>query len=62
MTDPPRHPDPKPHTTPRWVKVFGVIAVVVILLFVILHISVGPRRHGSHTPPSGGTERGAQRP
>lgn len=34
--------------TPRWVKVFGIIAIVVILLFVILLViggSHGPRRH-----------------
>ena len=28
--------------TPRWVKVFGVIALVVVLLFVILLLTVGP--------------------
>jgi hypothetical protein len=29
---------------PRWVKVFGFIAVVVVLLFVVLHLS----GHGMH--------------
>jgi hypothetical protein len=28
-----------PTTTPRWVKVFGIIVVVLILLFVILHLT-----------------------
>ncbi|PZS36628.1 MAG: hypothetical protein DLM58_01400 [Pseudonocardiales bacterium] len=25
--------------TPRWVKVFGIIAVLLVLLFVILHLT-----------------------
>jgi hypothetical protein len=45
--------DPSPYTdfntdtgeetpaTPRWVKVFGIIAIVVALLFVMLHIGGG---------------------
>ena len=24
---------------PRWVKVFGIIAIVLILLFIILHLT-----------------------
>jgi hypothetical protein len=49
---------------PRWVKVFGVIALVVVLLFVALMFfgdgRHGPRRHlpsgdtGVQTPPQGG--------
>jgi hypothetical protein len=31
----------------RWVKVFGIIALVVILLFVILLLTHGPHRPGS---------------
>lgn len=34
--------------TPRWVKVFGIIAIVLVLLFVTLLLSGrghGPRRH-----------------
>lgn len=36
--------------TPHWVKVFGIIALVLILLFAVLHFSGG---HGpsSHIPP-----------
>jgi hypothetical protein len=33
-------PDPgAPPSTPRWVKVFGIIFIVLVLLFVILHLS-----------------------
>ena len=32
--------------TPLWVKVFGVIAIVVLVAFVILHlVGGGPGRH-----------------
>ena len=38
--------------TPRWVKVFGIIVIVLVLLFGILHLTGnslgGP---GGHTPP-----------
>lgn len=34
--------------TPRWVKVFGTIALVVVLLFVILLFTRGPG--GGHGP------------
>jgi hypothetical protein len=41
-----------PPSTPRWVKVFGIIAIVLVLLFGILHHTGhslgGP---GGHTPP-----------
>lgn len=68
MADPPPWPDTKPHigddtTTPRWVKVFGIIVGVVILLFVILLVTRGPGDHGpgrhisgGDTPPSSVTE------
>jgi ABC-type transporter Mla subunit MlaD len=54
-------------STPRWVKVFGIIALVVVLLFVILLLTGGhgPSRHTesgdavSHTA-SGVTEHGLQ--
>ncbi|MCA1853166.1 MAG: hypothetical protein LC647_12435 [Beggiatoa sp.] len=56
MADPPRYPDSDSDTgddtrvrpdrgsttsTPRWVKVFGIIALVVVLLFVILMLGGG---------------------
>jgi len=34
--------------TPRWVYVFGIIAIVLVLLFVILHLTGGGL--GGHTP------------
>lgn len=45
---------------PRWVKVFGAIAIVVIALFVILLIAGGgghgPGRHlPANDPPAGST-------
>lgn len=38
-----------PPSTPRWVKVFGIIAIVLVLLFVILHLAGGG--FGGHTAP-----------
>ncbi|MBA3498668.1 MAG: hypothetical protein M3Q93_13310 [Gemmatimonadota bacterium] len=35
-------------STPRWVWVFGVIAIVLVLLFVIQHLAGGGL--GGHTP------------
>ena len=58
------HPDPDSNGdsgTPRWVYVFGTIAIIVALLFVIL-LLVGGGRHGPGrqsggdsglTPPTG---------
>lgn len=54
--------DPSPYSTPRWVKVFGIIALGLILLIVIMMFTGvggehGPGRHipsgdaGSPTPP-----------
>lgn len=34
--------------TPRWVYVFGTVAIVLVLLFVILHLAGGGL--GGHTP------------
>jgi hypothetical protein len=45
---------------PRWVKVFGVIALVLVLLFVILRLT--GRGLGGHTPHSNATEHGKQQP
>ena len=54
-------------SAPRWVKVFGIIIVALLLLLVILHLigrsllghSVGG--HGDHEP-SSATERGPKQP
>ena len=67
MADTPRSPDTEPHATPRWVKVSGIIALVVILLVVILLVTGGPGGHGpsrhtgglgGHTPPASVTAHG----
>lgn len=36
-----------PPSTPRWVKVFGIIALILVLLFVVLHLT--GRGFGGHT-------------
>ncbi len=61
MADPDRSSDSKPPTTPRWVKVAGIIAAVVVVAVVILALiggGHGPARHlpgdgdpTGHTPP-----------
>jgi hypothetical protein len=36
--------------TPRWVKVFGIVAIVVFLLFIALHLDGGgPGLHMLHS-------------
>jgi hypothetical protein len=49
MAHPPPYPDRGPTTsTPRWVSVVGIIiAIGLVLLFVVLHLtgSVGPGGH-----------------
>jgi hypothetical protein len=55
MADSPPYPG-----TPRWVKVFGIIALVVVLLFVILMFTRGPGgRHGPGRHSPGGDAPGA---
>lgn len=47
MTASPRKPDSK--AMPRWVKVFGIIGIGLVLLFVILHLTgLSPGGHMSH--------------
>jgi hypothetical protein len=48
-----------PPGTPRWVKVFGIIAIVLVLLFAGLHLTGNTP---THMPGSSGTERGMQMP
>jgi hypothetical protein len=43
--------------TPRWVKGFGIVVIVLVLLFGILHLT--GNSPGGHTPP---IERGAHQP
>ena len=55
-------------STPRWVKVFGIIVIALLLLLVSLHLidrsllghSVGG--HDDHEPSSRATERGLKQP
>lgn len=65
MTNRPPYPG-----TPRWVKVFGIVAIVVVLLVIAMLLiggEHGPSRHtssgdrvptfgvmGDHAPPEGG--------
>ncbi len=56
MANLPPYPDPTGDTgvgpdrsdtrTPRWVKVFGIIAIVLVLLFIIMLLTGG----GGHGP------------
>ena len=40
---------------PRWVKIFGIIAVVLVLAFVVLHLTGhGFGGHGMHGMNHGG--------
>jgi hypothetical protein len=40
MAETQTRPDPgSPPSTPRWVKVFGVICIILVLVFVILHLT-----------------------
>jgi hypothetical protein len=33
--------------TPRWVKMFGVVAIILVVAFLILHLTGnGPHGHG----------------
>jgi hypothetical protein len=50
VDDVPRSPSAKAHTMPRWVKVFLIIGIVLVLLVVGLLLfgpeSFGPGGHG----------------
>ena len=36
-----------PPSTPRWVKVFAIIAILLVVLFITLHfIGLAPMGHG----------------
>lgn len=50
-----------PPSTPRWVKVFGIIALVLVLLFVILHLTGNNfGGHGRHSLPTSVIEQGVK--
>ena len=48
MDDPSQFPEADQHITPRWVKVFGTIGLVVIALFLVVLVVHGPHRLGQH--------------
>jgi hypothetical protein len=51
---PPDRPDDEPPPTPLWVKVFGAVALMVVLLFLIVLVigsGHGPGRHGLGVSP-----------
>ncbi len=47
------------YRTPRWVKVFGIIALALVLLIGVMLLSGGEHGPGRHMPP---TEIGTQQP
>jgi len=56
MADLPPKPDSASETdgdtsTPRWVKVFGIIALVLVLVFILLHLTGRGLGGHSHQPP-----------
>ena len=55
MADPPDYPDRRYIAgTPRWVKVFGIIALLAVVLFVVvLFVGGGEHGPGRHTPGGG---------
>jgi hypothetical protein len=61
MTDPPRHPDSGARSEyestrgiPRWLKLVGIIAIILVLLIVILMLTgVFGGGHGPGPPPGG---------
>jgi hypothetical protein len=42
-----------PNGTPRWVRVVGIIAVVLLLVLGIIMLIGGEHGPGRHTPPPG---------
>jgi hypothetical protein len=59
MADLPPYPG-----TPRWVKVFGIIALVLVLFVILMLTGVFGGEHGPgrHTPPFSVTEHDGQQP
>lgn len=59
MADPPPYPG-----APRWVKISGIIAIVLVLLVIAALVTGvgGPHGPGRHLPSSSVTESGTQQP
>lgn len=51
-------PEDDEHYTPRWVKVFGIVALLFVLLFAIVHLLGGGFR--GHGPAAHKTEQTRQ--
>ena len=54
MTESPRGAGPQPPPVPRWVKVSGLIAVVLLVLLIVILLITGdhgPGRHGAEALP-----------
>ena len=50
-----------PPATPRWVKVMGIIFIVLVLLVIVLHFTgYSPGGPGSHSMPMSVVEYGVQ--
>jgi hypothetical protein len=53
-------PRDEPETTPMWVKVFGVVAVLFVIAFAALHLAGRGFGPGMHSHGNGGrTDAGA---
>jgi hypothetical protein len=54
------HREVQTTAAPRWVKVFGIIGLLLVVLFIILHLTgLAPT---GHTPPSSSIQHGVTRP
>lgn len=41
----------RPPDTPRWVKAFGIVVLIVVLLFFVAHVTgLAPMQHGMQPP------------
>ena len=58
MADPARTPE-RPHTRPAWIKVLGIVALVIIAGVVVMALSGGNHGPGQHLP-GGGDEAPAE--
>ncbi|KRE30632.1 hypothetical protein [Paenibacillus sp. Soil522] len=54
----------RPPSTPRWVKVVGIIVLVLVMLFVIMKLAGVGGNHGPmrHMQSSSGIEQGVKQP
>ena len=51
-TDPPSETSGEAERMPRWVKVFGIIGLVLLVLFIVLQFIGGNHGPGRHLPSS----------